>query len=78
MTLDQFRRDRNLRLTDLASLLGAKPSTVHGWLNGHRRPSWEWVERIHEVTGGAVSADDFMTCPSSHAAASEPAAPEAA
>jgi transcriptional regulator with XRE-family HTH domain len=59
MTLEQFRTSRGLSLTALASLLGSKPSTVHGWLNGHRRPSWDWLDRIAERTDGAVKPNDF-------------------
>jgi transcriptional regulator with XRE-family HTH domain len=59
MTLEQFRKARGLSLTALAELLGSKPSTVHGWLNGHRRPSWDWLDRIAEKTKGAVRPNDF-------------------
>jgi transcriptional regulator with XRE-family HTH domain len=59
MTLEEFRTSRGLSLTALADLLGSKPSTVHGWLNGHRRPSWEWLDRIAACTGGAVRPNDF-------------------
>lgn len=59
MTLEDFRTSRGLSLTALAELLGSKPSTVHGWLNGHRRPSWEWLDRIADRTGGAVRPNDF-------------------
>lgn len=59
MTLEEFRTSRGLSLTALADLLGSKPSTVHGWLNGHRRPSWDWLDRIAERTDGAVRPNDF-------------------
>jgi transcriptional regulator with XRE-family HTH domain len=59
MTLEEFRTSRGLSLTALAELLGSKPSTVHGWLNGHRRPSWDWLDRIADRTGGAVRPNDF-------------------
>jgi transcriptional regulator with XRE-family HTH domain len=59
MTLEEFRTSRGLSLTALAELLGSKPSTVHGWLNGHRRPSWDWLDRIAARTGGAVRPNDF-------------------
>lgn len=59
MTLDQFRAQEGLNLTQLAGRLGRPVSTVHGWLRGTRRPDWVSLDHIATVTGGVVSVADF-------------------
>ncbi|MBC9208914.1 helix-turn-helix transcriptional regulator [Roseomonas aerophila] len=60
MTLAEFRAERGLTVTELAALLGKPVSTVHSWVTGARRPDWSSVARIEEVTGGAVTASEFV------------------
>lgn len=60
MTLSEFKAQEGLTLTALASLLGCKVTTVHGWVNGTRRPGWDAVAAIEEKTKGRVTASDFV------------------
>jgi hypothetical protein len=61
MHLRDYQRQQGLTLTALAARLGRPVSSVHGWLRGSRRPDHASLRRIHEATGGAVTANDFMT-----------------
>lgn len=40
--------------------IGQTERAVESWLAGDRRPRWEALVRIAEVTGGKVTANDFM------------------
>jgi transcriptional regulator with XRE-family HTH domain len=60
MKLATYREAEGLSLTDLAARLGRPVSTVHSWLNGDRRPSWDAVASIERATGGQVTAADFV------------------
>lgn len=44
----------------LAERLGIGRPAVTRYLNGSRRPEWDVIARIIEVTGGAVTANDFV------------------
>lgn len=47
--------------------IGAKPSTVSGWLNSPQRgPSRAMLAKIEAVTGGKVTARDFAPREQSH------------
>ena len=70
MKLDDWRKLRNLNQTELARLLGRTESTVSRLLNNRRRPDWATMQRIVEVTDGAVTPNDFL--------AEQPAPAEAA
>ncbi len=64
MTLEQYRRQNRLtyqRLADLIGLTGAGAvHTVHRYAVGIRFPPPAVLRRIREVTGAAVTADDFV------------------
>lgn len=59
MHLRDFQARQGLSLTALASMLGRPVSTVHAWLNGHRRPDRASMQAIAQATAGAVTANDF-------------------
>ena len=59
MHLRDFQARQGLSLTALAALLGRPVSTVHAWLNGHRRPDRASMQAIAQATAGAVTANDF-------------------
>lgn len=45
---------------DAQGLLGIKSrSTIHRYLTGERRPGKTMMRRIHQLTGGKVTLDDF-------------------
>jgi antitoxin CcdA len=60
MDLKAFQAERGLTLSALARLLDRPVSTVHGWVNGTRRPDWASLADIAKATGGAVTANDFQ------------------
>lgn len=45
---------------DLAAALGVERSTVARYVSGERRPRAELARRIAELTGGQVTANDFV------------------
>jgi len=62
---DWLARER-MSGTELARRLGVDDATVNRLIprDGKkqvRRPSWDLVRRIHDVTEGAVTANDFMS-----------------
>ena len=59
MHLRDFQARQGLSLTALAAMLGRPVSTVHAWLNGHRRPDRASMQAIALATAGAVTANDF-------------------
>jgi transcriptional regulator with XRE-family HTH domain len=68
MNLATYQQTEGLSLTALAAKLGRPVSTVHGWLNGDRRPSWTAVADIERATAGKVTAADFVPAQSTEAA----------
>lgn len=72
MKLETYRTAEGLSLTELAGKLGRPVSTVHGWLNGDRRPSWIAVAKIERLTEGKVTAADFVPPEPAHVAAPAP------
>lgn len=58
--LRTYRRKVGLTQEALAASLGVKKSAVSRWEAGQRSPNLTIIKRIREITGGAVSADDFM------------------
>jgi transcriptional regulator with XRE-family HTH domain len=70
MTLEQYRSLHRLtyrRLADLIGLRGANAvRTLHRYAAGQRFPPPIVLRRIREVTGTAVTADDFVNQHTSH------------
>lgn len=60
MKLDAYLKSEGISLTALAARLGRPVSTVHSWVNGDRRPSWDAAAAIERATGGHVTAADFV------------------
>lgn len=61
MRLSEWFETSALKKGELATALGVTPATVTNLLNGEQK----WISRglalrIAEVTGGAVTANDFM------------------
>jgi DNA-binding transcriptional regulator YiaG len=57
--LEAWRIANNLNKTQLADALGATPKSVRDWISRRHIPSWPYMRRIIEATGGAVTADSF-------------------
>jgi antitoxin CcdA len=75
MDLRAFQAERGLSLSALARLLDRPVSTVHGWVNGTRRPDWAGLADIAKATGGAVTANDFQAAGSRPPGMAEAQAP---
>ena len=61
--LRAFRRAAKLSLSELAAKVGSTKASLSRIEQGHQRPSLNLVGRLKEATGGAVTADDFLTWP---------------
>lgn len=58
--LRSFRESRGLSQEELAKSVGVEKATISRIENGHRVPSMGLVSRLCEVSGGALTANDFM------------------
>lgn len=63
MLLGDYMKANNLSVEALACTIGVHQATVYRWLAGEQSPRKEQMTAIYELTGGAVSANDFMTLP---------------
>ena len=43
-----------------ARQIGVAPASVSRWVNRERAPRWELIQKMHTVTKGFVTANDFM------------------
>ena len=58
--LTKFRETAGLTQAELAERLNVSRWMVNRLERRQRMPSWELVSRIVAVTGGLLSADDFL------------------
>jgi predicted transcriptional regulator len=62
MQLAEWMQRKNLGDQAMADLIGdVDRSMVSRYRRRTHRPSWSVVLRIIEITGGEVTADDFLT-----------------
>jgi transcriptional regulator with XRE-family HTH domain len=61
MKLAEYLATNKISQADFAQLIQAKQVTVSRYVTGRRMPRRDRLERIREATGGAVSADDFLS-----------------
>lgn len=60
MDLSTYLKQSGERASAFGRRIGAKPSTISGWINDPMRgPSRAMLARIEVATGGKVSARDF-------------------
>lgn len=60
MKLEQYLARKKLNQSQFADLIGSHKSTVSRLVRGLTWPDKETLRRIRQVTGGAVSANDFL------------------
>lgn len=60
MKLSTYMERTGMSVRDLAIKLSVTRVTVHRWLSETRRPGWRHLGLISEVTGGEVTALDFV------------------
>jgi transcriptional regulator with XRE-family HTH domain len=82
MTLDEWKRQLGLKQADFARLLNMDQGTVSRLLSGKRTPPSEVMRRIFVLSGGRVTANDWIGCgwtpPATPPAAPPPKRPAAA
>jgi len=60
MQLKTYLEKDNTTQEQFAETLGVAQATVNRWINGTRMPRPAHMRRIAEVTGGEVTANDFV------------------
>lgn len=75
MTLPDYLTQSGLTASAFAALVGVNVSTVTRWARGERWPRPEQIIRVEQVTGGQVTAQDFLPPAAPAAAATEAVAP---
>lgn len=75
MNLDSWRVDQKLTFDGLGARLDCSRATAWRLCRGARVPDRAQMARIREVTGGAVTPNDFYTEPPQAPSAGEAAAP---
>lgn len=73
MKLKTYMTENNLSQSDLARQLNMTQAAVSMWVSGERRPDWASLAKLAQLTGGAVTANDFMPVLESAAPAQEAA-----
>lgn len=53
--------ERQMTQEQFAELVGSTQGSVARWISGLRTPRPAQVRKIKEITGGQVTANDFMT-----------------
>ena len=69
MHLHEYIETHGTTVTEFARLIGVSRVMVHSYMGGAKRkqPSLKTLQKIHEITGGLVRAEDFypLNTPSS-------------
>jgi transcriptional regulator with XRE-family HTH domain len=61
MRLHAYLTRNDIRVDDFAAAIGVSSlSTIYRYIRGERIPCSRTMERIRDLTGGAVTADDFF------------------
>ena len=57
--LHEYLKANNITVSAFAASVNTDQRVVYHWLNGEKIPRQEYMQRIYELTGGAVTANDF-------------------
>lgn len=60
MKLANFLESKGISQAKFADLIGVEQAAISRYITGTRMPRKEHLARIRTVTGGAVTADDFV------------------
>lgn len=63
MTLAEYLDKAETSDTAFAEMIGVSRQALHRYKTGERRPEWNVLERIRDVTGGQVTPNDFLDAP---------------
>jgi len=55
-----YRTKAGLSMRAVAEAAGTSRQTIHRIENGEQQPSWDLAARLIRVSGGWLSADDFL------------------
>jgi len=69
MTLKEYIKLHSLTPGAMADLLNCSEGAVRKWCSGERTPRADQMRTISDITGGAVSPNDFFAAASSSEAA---------
>jgi len=58
MTLKEFREEKGMSQTELASLVGLKQTTISQYEKGSRKPDLARAKKLSDALG--ISLDDFF------------------
>lgn len=58
--LRKWRKAKGWTLEKCAAEVGTSRHVWSDWERGRRRPNNHYMPKVRELTGGAVSADDFF------------------
>jgi DNA-binding XRE family transcriptional regulator len=58
--LARFRANAGLSRKDVAKAVGTSRQTIHRIEAGNQQPSWDLAAKLIGISGGRLSADDFM------------------
>ena len=61
MQLKEYLKKKDMTQVKFASLIGVSKFQVNRLVHGTKTPSFKSLKRITKVTGGLVTADDFLT-----------------
>ena len=60
MTLKEYMKQNSLTPAAMAELLDSSEGAVRKWCSGERTPRPDQMRKIADVTGGAVTPNDFF------------------
>lgn len=60
MKLSAFLAEQKLSSAEFAAQISVNRSSVSRFCRGERKPDLVTLQRIHEATGGKVTAEDFF------------------
>lgn len=61
MRISDYRQQAGKSLAEMAADIGVSVAALSRYESGRRRPRPDVMARIHEVTGGAVTPNDFFS-----------------
>ena len=60
MKLDEYLSSKKITDAAFGELIGRQQSSVNRLRRGETKPDWKTIERIVEITNGAVTPNDFL------------------
>jgi|TARA_R110002096_G_C14093278_1_gene677969 transcriptional regulator with XRE-family HTH domain len=61
MTLSEYLDVTSLQQIDISKSTEYSPATISRWISGDRTPSRSAIQKVHKITMGVVTFDDWMS-----------------